>query len=123
MVESPMVMFCISDKVHDGLEENLVYEDMSDFEFCFSRGQYFFNIETAFAFRDTDGDKKWIKYCFDCFTKWMQKHCYATDQKLSLYDVFVKGVNITNKFNSIEKAYAALKFLVSGYINNGNTDI
>lgn len=111
----PKVIFYISDKAHDGLEEELSYEDWNDFELCYEEGQYFFSVETMLGFKEENGAKRWMEYCLECLTKWMHKHCYATNRELNLYEVFTDGKNINDRFNSIEDAYAAMKFWVRGF--------
>ena len=92
-----------------------------DFEFDYDMDEkkYYFVFETLLGFDNDSGCRDWIIDCMTLVTEYMISHNYDITKELSMYDVFTAGVNVNTKFDTIEDAYAFLKFVVFGFHGNG----
>lgn len=90
---------------------------MNDFEILQDKdtNEYMLSVETVYAFTKDGGDKEYVQNILKQFRDWMKASEYPTDHKLDLWDIFTNGANIRTKFKTIPEAYAAFKFLVTGY--------
>ena len=93
---------------------------MNDFDITYLEDEkkYILSVETIYEFVEENGKKQYIERIFSKFTEWMLGNGYHTDYKISMYELFTKGLNINTDFDSIEQAYALFKLLVSAYENS-----
>ena len=94
---------------------------MNDLDLIYHKdlNKYSISIETIYSFKE-NGQYGYMQSLLDEFTKWMEENNYNTTRKYNLYEVFTKGISIDSKFNSIEEAYAAFKFMVNGFCSLQN---
>lgn len=92
-----------------------------DFEFDYDMDEkkYFFVFETFLGFDSNLGCRNWIVKCLSEVTDYMVAHNYDISKELSMHDVFSDGINVNTKFDTIEDAYAFLKFAVLGFHGDG----
>ena len=108
-----------------GLVIDFEVEDVLDYWFDFSveynkkDNYYFLSFETMLGFENAQKCRDWIKHCLDRFTEYMNEKGYSTDKELTLYDVFTTGINVNSHFETIEDAYAFMKFAVNGFHGKG----
>lgn len=93
---------------------------MNDFDITYLENEkkYILSVETIYEFVEESGKKQYIESIFSKFTEWMLGNGYRTDYKLSMDELFTKGLNINTDFNSIEQAYAVFKILAKAYVNS-----
>lgn len=109
----------------DGIVKDFEVTEDADYWFDFSveynikQNYYYLSFETMLGFENAKKCREWIKYCLDKFTEYMNEKGYSTDKELSLYDVFTTGVNVNSHFETIEDAYAFMKFAVNGFHGEG----
>lgn len=92
-----------------------------DFELNQDEDGYHLSFETMLGWKERDGARKWIEYCLEELTRYMDSHGIATDRELNLYQVFTDGINANTCFNSIQDAYAFMKLMVHGFRGEGLT--
>ena len=93
---------------------------MNDFDITYLEDEkkYVLSVETVYEFSEKNGDKNYINRILSNFTAWMIDNGYNTNYKVSLYDLFTEGLNITSHFNSIEQAYAVFKVIANAFVNS-----
>ena len=93
---------------------------MNDFDITYLEDEkkYTLSVETIYEFSEKNGDKSYINRILSNFTSWMIDNGYNTNYKVSLYDLFTEGLNITSHFDSIEQAYAVFKVIANAFVNS-----
>jgi len=93
---------------------------MNDFDITYLEDEkkYVLSVETIYEFSEKNGEKSYIDRILSNFTAWMIDNGYNTNYKVSLYDLFTEGLNITSHFDSIEQAYAVFKVIANAFVNS-----
>jgi hypothetical protein len=98
-----------------------VLDDWFDFSVEYNKKDNYYSLsfETILGFENAQKCRDWIIYCLDRFTEYMNEKGYSTDKELDLYEVFTEGINVNSHFETIEDAYAFMKFAVNGFHGEG----
>ena len=92
-----------------------------DIYYCKSSQKYSIFVETIYDFiGGRSGETQYMIHMLNAFTQWMEDNNLDTNKKLSLHDIFTKGLNINSEFDSLEQLYSTLKFLVAGFAYSGS---
>lgn len=89
---------------------------MNDFDITYlkDKKKYILGIETFLSFDEGhDGEKKYLNWILDEFTKWMEENGYKTDKQVPFY--CFGDYSLADEFGTLEDAYALFKLYVKGF--------
>lgn len=81
-------------------------------------GKYVISIETIYQFDNLNVERRYLKELLIKVEKWMIEQDIDICYKLSVYDMFTRGLNINSEFDTLEELYSTFHFIVYGYCNN-----
>ena len=89
-------------------------QTMNDIDIIYDKKKkvYLLGIETAFVFKDKDGECNYLRECLNAFTKYMDNNNLNKDEPFML---FMSNPCISTSASTIEELYTEFRIFVEGF--------